>query len=160
MNQKKIKIRTCKKEDLKEIKKIFLEFIEIHKSKDPIFTKIKKAPEMFGDFLTENMQKDSSCVYVAEKNGKIAGYALAYIQERPPLYVKTIYGYVDNIGVAEKFQRQGVGEALFLEIKNWFKSKEIDRLELFVHVQNEKSTSFWKKMGFKTYLEQQYLVIE
>ena len=39
----------------------------------------------------------------------------------------------------------------------WFKSHELDRIELRVSVKNKIGYSFWKKQGFKDYQHTLYL---
>jgi len=45
---------------------------------------------------------------------------------------------------------------MFDEILKWFRSKNIDRIELEITTKNNVADSFWKKHGFTDYMRTLY----
>ncbi|MCP4131488.1 MAG: GNAT family N-acetyltransferase [bacterium] len=159
MKKDRVIIRNCRVSDLEEIKVVFKEFVKYHEKHDLSFKKKEHHEEFFADFICANLKSKDSAVFVAEKENEVAGYCLAYIDRKPIVYESPVFGYIDNVAVLEEFQKQGIGELLFLEAKNWFKSNGITRIELFAALTNKKSTRFWRKMGLKPYMEQLYVEV-
>jgi ribosomal protein S18 acetylase RimI-like enzyme len=157
MSVSNIIIRACNEPDLAAVGDIFREFVRYHASFDPCFVKVPEHAELFIEFMAQNMRDDKSRVLVADAGNRVVGYCLGRIMKKPPVYESPEYGYIDNTAVLEEYQRMGIGERLFSEMKVWFTSRGVLRVELFAAVKNPKSTSFWKKLGFTTYLEQMYL---
>ena len=90
---------------------------------------------------------------VCESDDNIVAYCLASIANNPPVFEEKQYGALCDLAVAESHRRQGIGESMYQTILDWFKQKNIHRIEIRVVVSNEVSTAFWKKMGFTPYLE-------
>ncbi len=153
------KIRPYQKSDSPAVKSIFKEFVKYHVKCDPCFKKLNNHDRLFINYIDKTLKSGTSVMYVAELNDEIVGYCLGVIQNKPPIYTSPRYGYIDNIAVLEKYQNNGIGELLFTRTKAWFKKHKIRRIELFVAVKNNKSTSFWKKMGLTKYIEQLYIEI-
>ena len=152
-------IRKCKETDLSSIKEIFKEFVQLHVEIDPCFKKIDQHDEIFARYILNTLKNDKTVVLVAELDGVVVGYGVGQIQDRPPIYEKCLCGHIDNIAVLAEFRRSGIGGRLFQEIKCWFQSQGIERIELYVAIKNEESINFWRKMGFEAYLEHMYTII-
>ena len=153
----KIKYREATKEDLSRIIELWKEFIDFHKNRDPFFSRSKEGPENFGKYVLENMTKDDAIVYVAETTGEVVAYILAMIQDYPPAFEIKKYGFVSDLAVTSGYRRSGIGMKLFNIAKDWFIQRGMNRAEIGVVVTNETATSFWNKMGFKSYKEVRYL---
>jgi GNAT superfamily N-acetyltransferase len=96
---------------------------------------------------------------VAKCNGRIAGHSLAFISEYPPVLTIKRYGLFQDLAVTADYRKCGIGESLFDKTLKWFREHGIERIEVRVSVHNELSTAFWRKMGFKPYLETLYMEI-
>ena len=155
----KVTIRNANEKDLPSVIKIWKEFIDFHKEKDRLLTRRADGHEYFAKFFRENIEKETALVLVAETEGKVVGYCQNLIEVFPPVLVTEKYGNVMDMAVTEKYRSQGIGEKFFNEAKKWFKEKGIERLEVRVLVANEIATSFWRKIGFKPYLETVYMEI-
>ncbi len=139
---------------------IFREFAEYHYNLDPQFIRVENHDLLFEKYIKDNLDSDSSIVLVAEYRSEVIGYCLGMLKQKPPVYPDPEYGYIDNMGILEKYQRMGAGELLFAEAVRWFKSKSIKQIELFTSIKNDKSMNFWKKMGFIPYVQHMYLKIK
>jgi len=127
--------------------------MDFHATRDPIFTRKPDGEKAWETFMRENMAKDKACVFVAEGDRRIVGYCLALISNYPPVFSTPTHGELMDLMVHEEYRRLGVGERLFNAAKAWYSKQGIHRIEVRVAVTNEISTGFWRKMGFKPYLE-------
>ncbi len=64
-----------------------------------------------------------------------------------PASAKNLAGFLGLRG------NRGIGQAMFNQIREWCRGKEIQRIEARVAVTNEISMRFWRKVGLMPYLE-------
>ncbi len=147
-----INIRNCKVQDFQQLKYIYQECINFHLESGYNLEKVLNAPELFLEYIKALYLMENSLVLVAESDGKILGYIICKIGEKPPVYKDIYFGEIDNLAVAVEYQRRGIGQKLFMKAQEWFKTKGITRIELMITVGNEKSNNFWQKMGFETFM--------
>lgn len=152
-------VRSCEKRDLQALGKLYGEFVAYHTDLDSRFGKVDDHAEMFEEYILKHMGSEESKVLVAEDDSGVVGYCLGYIQERPPVYPKRRFGYIDNLCVCENDQSHGVGTLLFDAMKTWFLEAKIDQIELNVAISNPKAMGFWRKMGFIPHIQRMYLHI-
>ena len=156
-----ILIRELRESDLPQVMAIFKEFVQHHESSDTIFEKFEAAPEMWGDYVfTTHTQEENCNALVAELDGLVVGYCLGFITEKPPIYRVKHIGEVANIGVKEGFKRQGIGEALFNTMVAWFKSNQVEHIEIEAATDNPQSVNFWRKMGGREFIKRLVIPIE
>lgn len=154
-----IKIREAVENDLAAMAELWKEMMDFHKEGDRFFTRTATGHQEWIKFVTDHISKETSCVLVAECNGRIVGHSLAFISEYPPVLTTKQYGLFQELAVTADYRRCGVGESLFDKTLKWFRDSGIKRMEVKVFVHNELSTAFWRKMGFKPYIEILYLEI-
>ena len=146
-------IREATIDDVPKILPVWREFMEFHAQRDGYFAICEGAEEAFASYVRENIEKDDSCVFVAQENDEIVGYCQCHVAKTPPVFETKIKGDMGDLAVIEKYRRNGIGEQMFERAMQWFRSKGLERVEVRVAVTNEISTQFWRKMGFSTYLE-------
>lgn len=64
-------------------------------------------------------------------------------------YRKVKTGELENMFVVSQWRRKGVGGALVDALKQWLKTKKIDRLYVSAYANNEEAVHFYNKCGFK-----------
>lgn len=94
---------------------------------------------------------------VALKNGRVVVLSIAQIKKESPAFHRENYGYIDEIAVKAEYRRQGIGTEMLKEILEWFKSRDIDIIQLDVAAANSMGCSFWEKHGFQTGGHRMYL---
>jgi GNAT superfamily N-acetyltransferase len=67
------------------------------------------------------------------------------------------FGAIDMMAVTARYRRRGIGTTILGKILDWFRSQNIDLIELSVASGNKVGYPFWKKHGFKAYLHRLYL---
>ena len=152
-------VRKYSNNDSESIKVLFSQFVNYHAKFDNSFAKVKGHEELFLEYIDSSVLDDSFNCSVAEIDTEIVGYCLSKIEEKPPVYPDPTYGYIDNLCTLEGYQRQGIGLLLVQDAIAWFKTRGVSRIECFAAIQNPKSTSFWRKIGFKAIMEQMYFQI-
>ncbi|MFH1335479.1 MAG: GNAT family N-acetyltransferase [Candidatus Zixiibacteriota bacterium] len=140
-----------------EIVEIWKEFMDFHSDIDPYFARNEEGHSKFDEWVKELMKSDTALVLVALDQGQVVAYSLSQINKRPPLFKKVDYGYIYDLAVKSEYRRKGIGEQMLGEILGWFKSRQVDRIELMVLAKNKVAFSFWEKQGFKVFLNRMYL---
>lgn len=150
---KEVILRQATIEDVPSILELWKELMDFHKELDPIFSRSATGHEKFTEYAMKNIQNEDFYIVVAVDDEHLVGYCMAKISEYPPVLEEQRYGDIENIAVAEKYRRSGVGEKLLNEVRKWYCEKGIHRVEAKISKFNKVSTGFWAKMGFTPYLE-------
>lgn len=146
-------IRETRPSDRVAVAELFKEMFDFHRQRDPHFTRTDSAHQLFSSWFVKQIEEEGASALVAEVDGKVVGYALGIVRQHPPVFARRTYGEINDIAVSSEYRRRGVGQALFERLQQWFKSRGIERIETRVATSNEVSSTFWRKMGFKLYLE-------
>ena len=146
-----INIVRAVEEHIPEIDDLWLEFMRFHQDIDPVFTiRDGAVPGFENDAVRRLMRSEDGLVLVAMDKGKVIGFSLSEIRGTK-VYKLEKFGAIDTMAVTSVYRRRGIGEAMLREILNWFRSRNIDRIELEVLAKNQVSNSFWTKQGFVDY---------
>jgi GNAT superfamily N-acetyltransferase len=146
-------IRKAVQRDIPVMVGLWKEMMDLHKERDKFFTLKAGADKKWFKFITGHISSKKSTVLVAEHNGRLVGHCLTFISEYPSVLTTKRYGVFQELAVTGDYRRNGIGQRLVEEMLKWFRKRRIKRLEVRVSVFNEISTAFWRKMGFKPYLE-------
>ena len=148
-----MEIREATKEDVPQVVPVWRELMEFHARRDAYFATCQWAQEAFEKYVLENIEKEDAMVWVAQSDSAIVGYCQSMIVENPPVLHVKRYGNISDLAVLDNYRRQGIGEDFVARAMEWFRSQNLERVEVRVAVTNKISTQFWRKMGFATYLE-------
>jgi ribosomal protein S18 acetylase RimI-like enzyme len=92
--------------------------------------------------------KDRLCL-VAELDGTAVGFLMGAVLTRPSVFEHRSYGHIYDLFVDPAQRNRGVGESLVVEALAWFRSRRVEKVDLYTHARNEMGIRFWKKMGFE-----------
>ena len=146
-------IREAVQSDLQTVVELWKEYMDFHADRDPLLRRSATCHQLIVEEFHERVSDDKSLLLVAETNGVLVGTCLARIAKRPPVFEKLEYGFISDLAVTQSHRRSGIGERLLQQAKEWLAANGIDRIELRVVVSNEVASAFWRKMGFKPYME-------
>jgi len=146
-------VRKATPADLGAIAELWKEFMDFHRKRDEHFVRSADGHERFKEFIAGHLSSDNSCVLVAEREQDVIGYCLATLAKYPPVFETRDYGTVFDLAVTEHCRRQGIGQRLFETAQSWFSERGVHRIEIRVAITNKSSTAFWRKAGFKPYIE-------
>jgi len=128
---------------------------------------IKKQSHQYFSELRPDLYCESEVLYTEEllnsffegKNRKISiykmgdiivGYAFTeFVSIELPMMTKRKYIYIHDIAVREDYQNKGIASQLLKSIENEALREGATKMELAVHLFNEKALSVYRKKGFK-----------
>ena len=92
------------------------------------------------DFLISQLPDDRHILIVAVDGEKVLGYVgMMYVIDE---------GYISNVAVAPEYRRQGIADALILELIDRCKGFELSFVTLEVRAGNAPAISLYEKHGF------------
>ncbi|KAA0257068.1 GNAT family N-acetyltransferase [Deferribacter autotrophicus] len=145
---KNIVIRTITIDDLPHI----------YKLGEKVFT-LQNYPNLYRVWdeneVAEFFINDKESCFVAEIDGKIAGFILSYVVNKALIK----YGYLVWLCVDEEYKKQGVASKLFDEFKKYMEKNGVVTLFVDVEKSNEEALNFFRNKGFSEPKEQIYLTL-
>jgi ribosomal protein S18 acetylase RimI-like enzyme len=99
---------------------------------------------------------ESGQVFIAESNGKIAGF-VSYEKKSRSLEVEKNEINIACLYLNPEFRGSGIGKALMQKCIEELKSKGFERITLNVTSSNERAKALYGKLGFKTKRETMFL---
>ena len=111
------------------------------------------APMQNFDVYEAHAQDKGMQLFLAERDGKVLGYALVTYVHRPagPYMCERKFMHVEEFCVDEGCHRQGVGRKLMEALRKDAAEAGYPRLELDVWGFNEGARQFYEAVGFATY---------
>jgi ribosomal protein S18 acetylase RimI-like enzyme len=149
-----LEIRPGRESDKPEMLRLWREMMDYHARLEPRF---RPSPPPQGEQAWEKFMNadvwgnEDCCIFVAEADGQLVGQIIGTLREQYPVFQPERYGYVSDIVVDPSQRRSGIGRALFEALKNWFRKREADHLELSVAHNNPASQAFWRSVGCSDY---------
>ena len=137
-------IRQGERADLPAIVDIYNHYVaETHITFDVEPTTVAARSEWFDDFAAHASYK----LLVAEKAGRMVGYAHARSFRPKPAYVTSVE---TTVYLAPDAGGEGVGTALYLELFSALKTCDVHRAYGLIALPNEASIALHEKFGFKS----------
>ena len=118
---------------------------------EPFEEKVEDRGDLYKKFISGHISSDDGNVFIAEEDGRFAGYLLAYIEENIPIFKEKEYGYISDLYVVPEFRGKKVSSALKDKAESWFVSKGMNHLVLKMRPQNKKAHDIYRSWGFKDY---------
>ncbi|SES46307.1 GNAT family N-acetyltransferase [Psychrobacillus sp. OK032] len=146
-----INIMSAKIEDFKTINSIVKEGQDEHSEALPhIFQKVEQV--MPDNYFLQLLENPDCEILVAQLKGNVVGFAVMELKESPSFESMTPrkYAYMNDFGVKNNYQREGIGSALFQACVDWSKINSAASLELNVWEFNHKAISFYESFGMST----------
>jgi GNAT superfamily N-acetyltransferase len=133
--------------------KLWEEMTEYHRKISGIeYDFVKNYVELWIKYYEHNVRSRNRKAIVAEEDGRIIGYILGQIQERPPIFKTKYRAFITDAAVTKKKQHKGVGTLLLKAFEDWAREKNVKYIGLGVVSENKLGRSFWDKQGFSTIL--------
>ncbi len=143
-------IKDYSKSDIRSIAGEQKNFISYHRKFDKdYYSGSKQQVKEISAYLNKRIRDNNFRVFIAEKNKKIAGYVMGWIEQRPPIYKKRKVGYLSNIFVEKNYRDRGLGKILYFKMEDWFLSRKVDFIEIKADSRNLDTVQKFRKYGFK-----------
>jgi len=152
-------VREAGFKDIPEIVGLWTEFMALHdkivlgrnKKLGPYIAKRKAASDNYRNFLQEKLKSKKGTVFLAEVDGKPAGFTLVFEKDEIPIFEIKKIGYVSDLFVKEEFRGLGISSKLRDKAINWFKKKGLKHMSIGLYNDNEFAHSVYKRWGFFDY---------
>ena len=96
--------------------------------------------------VLELFQSDEETCLVAEDDGKIVGFALGCMMEKPRSAWR--YGWLEWLGVAPRYKRHGIARRLLNQLTQLFINREARIMLVDTDEENADALAFLRKTGF------------
>jgi ribosomal protein S18 acetylase RimI-like enzyme len=147
-----LNIRKAKIEDVDGMCHLNSLLNRCHAELDAFWT-LKKDSQIIRDMCVQYFRKmirsSLSTLFIAEDNGQIVGYSKGTLKSRPPIFQVSAIGQLDEVYVMKLYRRRGIGRQLTDALIEWFRSKQVEYIEVNSDVRNSNALNAWEKYGFK-----------
>ena len=100
------------------------------------------------EFVRNSMNKENSCMLIAEIDGTIVANCSVGIVIN---YKRFFHRAAMGIAIRRDYWSMGIGKRLMQECIKWCKEKGVEQLELEVVTQNDRAISMYENFGFEIY---------
>lgn len=146
-------IRKAIAADIPRVVELWRGMWRMHEESDARFASTPYAAEFMDRWYQDSLEAERAIFLVAEEGGRVEGYALGFIVENPPVVPHRIYGHISEVAVAPERRRGGIGGDLTREMHERFRARGCGYVEAFVAVCNPVSQGFWRKSGYRPFIE-------
>jgi len=151
----KVSIREYTPVDREIVEQCIFELQEEESARQPEYwqTPEKALDDKYTDYLVKRVSRSSGKLLVAEIDGVVAGYVAVVLEDgkdsSPCVKMKRI-GYIPDLVVLRKYQKQGIGKKLLDAAERYIKFQNCEYVSLDVTTGNP-AFDFYKKFGYREY---------
>ena len=106
---------------------------------------------IYRKFLESHMKSQDGAVFIAEDNGKIAGYVMIYIKDEIPVFKNKKIGYCSDLFIKKSHRNKSISSKLKNKVMEWFEHKGIKVISLATFYDNKNARAIYNKWGFFDY---------
>jgi GNAT superfamily N-acetyltransferase len=101
-------------------------------------------------------------LFVAEGEGKLAGYIHAFLRDTPAavVLVPRRFAMIDSMAVGANQRRKGIGQALIAQVRRWTREQAATSVDLNVYEFNRDALLFYESLGFTTLRRWRNMLLE
>lgn len=152
-------VRKAEERDIPGIVALWDEFMLLLRSTNPDYWEVRDGRAAFSKYLEGTFRETGLSVTVAEVEGAgLVGFALAQIDTLPEWFGSEQIGLIRYLSVSEPYRGRGVGQEMAAYVIDWFRSKGISRIELYV-LKDLPAAGFWSKRGFKVFMDRRFMEV-
>jgi ribosomal protein S18 acetylase RimI-like enzyme len=103
--------------------------------------------------LLDTCQKQPGQLFVAEVEGRVAGFVCVWLEGEPESYLTSLanYAYISDLVVLPAYRRQGLGSALLARAEAFAKERGAPALRINVLARNAGAWAVYHQAGFRDY---------
>lgn len=146
-----IHVRSATLADYDGLCPLFAELDLFHRLARPDFFQAAPEPVRSREFIGGLVAGPGTAILIAEAEAPV-GLAILRLHEMGglPIVVPRRIVIVDNIVVAERARRRGVGRALLRGTRDWALTQSAAYVEIAVHEFNRGAIAFYESAGYQT----------
>jgi aminoglycoside 3-N-acetyltransferase I len=145
-----ITIRKATKRDFQAAGHLMESMWELHGDETRLISKEQILSVPGADYIRELLEKSTSVVFVAETNGQIVGVVSCCMQDLPTFYKQQQEAYIDDLSVAEDFQRQGIASKLLQACEEFARANSVSLISAKVWKFNKASAALMEANGLES----------
>ena len=100
-------------------------------------------------FLGTQIRSDDVAVFVAERDGEVAGYVYVGIEPQSWKELREEAGFIHDVVVSDAARRGGVATALMEAAVAWLRERGVPRVILWTAQPNEGAQRLFERLGFR-----------
>lgn len=139
--------------DVDRVVELWGEHVDFHAQCDPRFLRVDGSEDGFAEHIRSHLGKTDYLLVVAEIDGEVVGFLNGQLLQYPPCFARREHGFIDNLAVSARWQRNGIGTALLEKAMAWFAAKGASTVEGKVLLSNSVAMGFWRKTRFQPYMQ-------
>jgi ribosomal protein S18 acetylase RimI-like enzyme len=144
-----MKIRILEKQDVDLLAPLVDQFVSANKT----LTYRPDYRTAFRNAARKVLNDATAVIFVAEEEGEIVGLITGRISDNGGIILPEKIGYISITVVSSKYRRKGIAGRLWEKLNEWFLSKGIEEVQLYVAPDNDEARGFWQDCGFGLALE-------
>jgi ribosomal protein S18 acetylase RimI-like enzyme len=144
-------IRKAERRDAEALGRLGAMLIRTHYAFDPqrFLAPMEGSERGYASFLAAMLDSQDACVFVAEHDGRIAGYVFAALEPLSWKELRGPAGFIHDVAVAEDARRAGVATQLLRAAIEWLREHGAPRVMLWTAAPNEPAQRLFHRLGFR-----------
>lgn len=145
-------IRKATLEDYAALCELIDQVDALHRDRLPGIYRKPDGPVRERDEIAAIIADERAGLFVAEAEGKLAGYIHAILRDTPDaaVLVPRRFAMIDSMAVGASQRRKGIGQALIAQVQCWAREQGAASLDLNVYEFNRDALLFYESLGFTT----------
>ncbi|MBI2653528.1 GNAT family N-acetyltransferase [Candidatus Woesearchaeota archaeon] len=148
-----MKIRRATRKDISVLTDFWYEEERFTKKFDKTTSLRRDAKKRIHDFLKKALTKKNYRAFIAQDKNKVVGVIQGEIKKGYFVHNTNFIGHYSTMLVKKEYRAKGIATELFKAMTNWFESKNIKLVDLYVHSGNKIALEMYKKLGFTEILK-------
>ncbi len=146
-----LRIRRAVHTDYDAVEAISREAAAFHMAGRPDVFRVPEGPTLPLPYFIELIDDRRAALFVAEVDGCIVGYVIAYLREvvENPVRVPERYVKIDTLAISAPYHRRGLGHRLMRHVHTWAARHGAVRASLSVWAFNDGARSLYENLGYR-----------
>ena len=144
-------IRRAEASDLPDLGRLGASLMAVHHGFDPrrFMAPGDRPEDGYASFLGSQLQDEDAAVFVAVRDGRVAGYVYAGLEPLSWKELRDAAGFVHDVIVASDSRGLGIASALMEAALVWLKSRGAPRAILWTATANASAQAVFDQLGFR-----------
>ena len=144
-------VRKAEQRDLPSLGRLGAMLMRAHYAFDPhrFLAPGEGAERGYASFLGNLLDSNDDCIFVAERNGAVAGYVYAAMEPLSWKELRGPAGFIHDIAVDEELRRSGMARELLRAAIDWLHEQGAPRVILWTAAPNEGAKALFRTIGFR-----------
>jgi GNAT superfamily N-acetyltransferase len=151
MSDDLVTIRRAEKRDLPVLGRLGAMLVRGHHAFDParFMAPMPGVEEGYAWFLGSQLEEEDAVIFVAEREGRVVGYAYAGMEPQSWKELRDAAGFVHDVVVEETERGNGVGGRLVEEAARWLEEHGAPRVMLWTAQANAGAQRLFERLGWR-----------